>query len=107
MKLPPLPKKYNRKEADITGDVMRWFIKNHRDSCAIEVKIKGNKPLPHQEKALKQVHTGVFAYKIPDTGKITPFDFFMLKNAEAFVVTCDGRNCEAKDPDGMGFTFKI
>ena len=105
--LPKLPRILNKKEAKITPLVMKWFMKNSLDSCAVEVKIKGNKALPHQKLALKKVHTGAFGYKIPDQGTKNPFDFFILKNACAYVVTCDGHKCEAVDPDGKSFKFKI
>ena len=108
MKLPELPKKYKRKEADITPFVMDWFLKNHPNSAAIEVKVKGNKLLPHQEIALKTVASGSFGYKIPDMGKRVCYDCFILKKADAFVVTCDGLTCEAFNfTNNETFTFKI
>ena len=63
MELPDLPKKYKRKEAKIDNIVIDWFRDNYPHSCAIEVKIKGNKILPHQELALKEVARGKFSHK--------------------------------------------
>lgn len=106
--LPNLPKKYKRKEADITPLVFKWFEANYPGTVAIEIKIKGNKVKDHQEIALHKVQDGSFAYKIPDTGRKNPFDGFVLKNAEAFVVTVDERNCEAVRIDNnKRFTFRI
>lgn len=107
MLLPDLPKKQNRKEASITPFVIKWFEKNYPYTSAIEVKVKGNRPLPHQTLALRQVDDGVFSYKLPDMGKRNPFDAFVLHGAKAFVVTCDGLNCEAVEPSGKKFNFKI
>lgn len=97
--LPLLPKKRQHKEADITPAVMSWFEKNYPRTVALEIKIKGNKLLPHQTIALKQVEFGTFKFKIPDTGRKLPFDAFVLKNADAFVVVCDGRSCIAYTPN--------
>lgn len=107
MELPQLPKKHQRKEAKIDSLVAKWFLDNYPDDVAIEVKIKGNKLLPHQEVALNQVNKGEFAYKIPDMGRKNPFDCVVLKKAKAFVVTCDGSLCEAKGLHGDYFIFKI
>lgn len=105
MNLPNLPKQYKRKEAKIDGLVLDWFLNNYPNDVAIEVKIKGNKVLPHQELALKEVQEGHFKYKIPDLGRRNPFDGIVLKNAEAFVVTCDGNSCEAVG--STTFKFKL
>ena len=99
MNLPELPRQLNKKEAKIDGKVLKWFEKNYPYSVAIEVKIKGGKLKPHQEIALKQVAEGSFSYKIPDMGRRNPFDGFVLKNARAFVVTCDGNFCKASRID--------
>ena len=105
--LPELPKKRNHKEADITPVVLKWFEENYPFSCAIEVKIKGGKAKDHQQAALKKVDKGTFSYKMPDMGRKNPFDAFVLQNAKAFVVTCDGNNCEAVEPNGSWFRFKV
>lgn len=102
-KLPDLPKKYNRREAKIDGLVLDWFRENYPTSVALEIKIKGNKVLPHQALALRQVADGAFSYKIPDMGRRNPFDGFTLVNAHAYVVTCDGMVCEAESIDGKGW----
>ena len=109
MKLPELPKKYKRKEADITPFVMDWFFNNYPADVAIEVKIKGNKTLSHQDASLDQVKDGKFKWKIPDQGKRNPFDFLILKTGmvRSFVVTCEGRACQAVGRDGDIFDFRV
>ena len=106
MKLPDLPRKLNKREAKITPDVIRWFKENYKTSVALEIKVGKNKLLPHQEIALEQVQKGSFSWKIPDMGTRNPFDSFILKNANAFVVICDGRECEATRIDNKE-KFKI
>lgn len=111
--LPPLKKQRLHTEADITPLIMKWFKNNFSFSCAVEIKIKGNKPKPHQATSLKQVADGYFAWKIPDKGGRNPFDFFQLYNAIAFVVTYDKttRICYAEEVSSrsipLKFTFKI
>ncbi len=100
MKLPELPKLRKHKEADITNDVLKWFVKNYDKTVALEIKIKGNTLQPHQRIALNEVASGSFKFKIPDTGRKNPFDGIVLKNADAFVVMCDGRDCVALSIDG-------
>lgn len=106
--LPNLPKKYNRKEAEITPLVKRWFEDNYHKSVALEVKVGKNKTLSHQDTALNKVAQGCFGYKIPDMGRKVPFDIFILKDADAFVVTCNGRECEAiRKGDDYKFNFRV
>ncbi len=107
MELPDLPKKLNKREQKITPLVMAWFKEYYPHSCAVEIKIKGNKLKEHQALALNEVANGSFAYKIPDLGRKNPFDFFVLQNAKAIVVTCDGRECKAIESDDSWFKFKI
>ena len=107
MNLPDLPKKRKHKEADITPSVIKWFEDHYPYSCALEIKIFGNKVKIHQEAALKKVDSGVFSYKIPDMGRKNPFDVFILKNAKALIVTCQGNLCEAVEPNGNWFSFEI
>lgn len=107
MNLPDLPKKRKHKEADITPAVIKWFEINYPYTCALEIKVKGGKAKAHQLSALQKVHDGFFAYKIPDMGRKNPFDAFILRKAKAFVVTCDGSDCEAKEMNGSWFRFKI
>ncbi len=98
---------YKRKEAKVDGLVIDWFANNWHKSVALEVKIKGNKALPHQELALKQVKEGRFKYKIPDMGRVNPFDGFVLVGADAFIVTCEGRKCVVKDMEGRSFKIEV
>lgn len=107
MDLPSLPKKYRRAEAKIDSLVGEWFDKNYHRNWAVEVKIKGGKIKEHQDLALKEVQSGKFWWKIPDMGRRNPFDLFGLKDADAFVVTCDGLSCEAVGYNGQSFSFKL
>lgn len=93
--LPNLPKQYKRREANIDSLVADWFLENYDEDVAIEVKLKGNKTLPHQDIALEQVRLGKFKYKLPDMMRRNPFDFVVLKKAHPFLVTCDGNTCDA------------
>lgn len=103
-----LPRKLKKREASKTPAVMRWFEQNYPRSVALEIKIKGGKLKPHQEAALNQVAKGVFSYKIPDMGRRTCFDSFMLKDADPIVVVCDGNECHATNiKTNETFTFSI
>lgn len=83
-----LPRKNKRIEADLDSRVAERLREKHpHRNWALEVKIEGNKPLPHQKVALKQVENGKFLYKIPDTGRRNPFDFICLGDADAIVCT--------------------
>jgi len=88
-----LPIKYNRRESKVDDKVLEWFILNYKKSVAVEVKIKGNSVLTHQYAALMKVVAGIFGFKIPDLGRRNPFDFFVLKDADAFVCVVDGNDC--------------
>jgi hypothetical protein len=89
-----LPKKHKRTEAKVDSLVLKWFEKNWDNSCAVEVKVIGNDVLDHQDRALKKVAGGSFSYKIPDMGRRNCYDGFVLKNADAFLVTCDKYICQ-------------
>lgn len=104
--LPDLPKQYKRREADIDSLVLDWFLENYEEDVLIEVKIKGNKILPHQEVALQQVTDGRFKYKFPDMGRLTPGDGIVLKKAHSFLVTCEGMNCIAVGPTKFNIKLK-
>lgn len=108
MILPNLPKLRKHKERDITPDIFKWFEENYPKSVALEIKIKGGRLKPHQPIALKQVTDGVFSVKLPDMGRRNPFDGIILKDADAFIVICDKRNCIAYDYKMTErFKFKI
>lgn len=100
MQLPDLPKKRKKDESDITPFVMEWFMKYYSRNYAVEVKIKGGKLKKHQPVALKKVEDGKFDLKLKDNGSINPFDFFGLKDADAYIVVCDKRKCTA-------YTYKM
>lgn len=107
MNLPELPKKYKRIEAKIDGLVIDWFYNNYPRSVLIEAKIKGNKMLPHQKLAQDEVNKNKkFKYKFPDQGLRLPADGIVLKDAEAWCVTCDGMNCTGVSEDKK-IEFKI
>ncbi len=95
MNLPDLPKLRKHIESDKNPAIMAWFMANYPRDYAVEVKIKGGRLKKHQPVALKLVDRGVFDLKLKDTGTIQPFDFFGLKNADAFIVYVDGRKCKA------------
>ena len=103
--LPKLPKFKNQKEADITPHVLAWFLEYYNGSPLIEIKIKGNKLLPHQKKALYEANNGGFAFKLPDMGRKMPADAFIAR--EGFLVVCEERNCEAYKDDKKQFTFHV
>ena len=106
--LPNLPKIRKHKEQDITPLVFAWFEDRWINSVALEIKIKGGKLYPHQVVALKQVQKGSFSHKIKDTGSRNPFDGFILKKADAFIVVCDKRICIAYNPDmKKQFDFRV
>jgi hypothetical protein len=105
--MPPLTKQYRRKEAQIDSKVISWFADNWPRSCAIEVKVDGGEVLEHQAIALAKVSAGKFSYKIPDMGRKNPFDGFVLKDADAFVVTCKGRKCEVVDVNNNKFIIHV
>lgn len=94
--LPELPKVLQKKEASVTPKVLAWFKVNHSKSCAIEIKntIKNTIPKsalqPHQLLALKDSQSSVgLIHKLSDESRRQqPYDSFMLKNADAFVVAC-------------------
>ncbi len=96
MTLPELPKIKKKREANITPDVLRWFRNNYPHSCAIEIKYGKNTLEEHQKTALAQVQAGAFTFKIPDTGRRNPFDGFLLRDAYACVVICEGRTCNVE-----------
>ncbi len=101
-----LPKKYKRIESKKDSKVLEWFATHYSKSVAVEVKMKGGKVKDHQSAALSEVARGVFQYKIPDMGRTNPFDGFVLKNADAFIVVCDGNYCKCTRVND-GFTFDI
>lgn len=100
IKVEKLPRKNNRKEADLTPRIIAWFERNYDHSVALEIKMQGGRVLPHQRASLIQVSSGVFSYKLPDMGKRLPFDAFILHGADAFIVWVNPktRECIAKDP---------
>lgn len=92
--LPPLPKRRNKREADITPKVLQWFRQNHNGSCAIEIKASDSNTIPasdlkpHQRAALLEATRSVgVVHKISDQSQgAKPFDAFMLSGVPAYVV---------------------
>lgn len=107
MELPELPKKYNRREANVDGKVLRFLEKNHPHSFALEVKIKGGRVLDHQKVALNRVKNGYFSWKIPDMGQRNPFDAFCLKNADAILCIVDGKKVTCRVNDEYDIAFSL
>lgn len=109
MKLPELPKKYKRTEAKVDTLVAEKLRAKHpHRNWALEVKLKGNKVLPHQKVALKQVENGKFMYKIPDMGQRNPFDIIYLGDADAIVCVVDKKNVHCEVNSGViKYNFKL
>lgn len=105
--LPELTQIKNKREAKITPRIIKWFEEHYSGSVALEIKIGNTRVLPHQKTALRQVQSGVFSMKLPDTGRKMPFDVFILKRANSFVVRCNGNACTAYDMDGSTISFEI
>lgn len=109
--MPPLPKKVNRREAEVDGKVAErlcWLHK-HRP-WAMEVKIKGGRLKPHQQVALKQVENGTHPpQKIPDMGRQNPYDYYYLgPTPDAIVCVVDGKQvrCEVRG-SSVSYNFQI
>ena len=93
MKLPDLPRKNKRIEADLDHKVAKRVSDIHpHPNWGLEVKLWSGKLKDHQKKALKQVENGKFLYKIPDMGKRNPFDYIKLGDADAIVCVIQ-ENC--------------
>lgn len=99
----------NKREADLTPKVVERLQKRHpHRNWALEVKMKGNKVSPHQQKALDQVENGKFTYKLPDMGRINPFDVIHLGDADAIVCVIDDKNCHCEVNGGvMEYDFHL
>lgn len=103
-----LPKKNIRTEADLDTKVAKRLKAVHpHKNWALEVKLVGNKPLPHQKVALKQVENGTFLYKIPDQGKRNPFDFVCLGDADAIVCTIQKNKRDVVCSVNDAYTFNM
>lgn len=108
--LPELKAITDNTEAEVTPKIMEWFLNNRMKSCLIEIKVKGEKPKPHQMATLIKVAQGKFAYKFPDGRSRTPGDAVILINASAYVVTYNPvtRMCDAQQVMGSyHYEFKI
>lgn len=111
MTLPPLPRKYERKESKVDGRVADWFHKNWPRAVAIEVKILGGKVKPHQEAFLKKVANKLgFKYKFRDGGLRTPCDYIVFPegaDVDAVLATCDGNKCECVINNSESINIKV
>ncbi len=63
-----------------------------RRNWLLEIKVKGNKQLPHQKVAQHQVEQGDFLWKPPDMGAKNPGDYIYLGDADYILCTADKRN---------------
>ena len=103
-----LPKKRERKEADVDAKVAAYLYKHYPHSFALEVKIKGGRVLPHQVAALRQVTRGTFKpYKIRDMGARNPFDYIGLKNADALLCVVDKKHVICTVNENYDFSFSV
>lgn len=91
--LPDLPKKRKTTEKDCTGKILAHFREHYNGSAAIEIKASETNSIPrsalepHQEAALHAAKHQGLCYKISDASHTRlPFDAFMLKGVDAFVV---------------------
>ena len=109
MQYETLPKGLNKKEADITPKVMEWFRENYPWTAAIEIKVNKNKLKDHQYASLNEVASGLFSFKIPDSGRRNPFDFVILRDAKALVVICntEERKCTAHYVGSVSSSFNV
>lgn len=84
------------KERAITGEIGKRMRDDPRfGSCAVEVKVCKGKTLgrgalkEHQRRALEIAARGALYFKISDESYgQKPFDLFVLKKSEAYVVVC-------------------
>lgn len=110
MPLPELPKRMNRREADIQRQVAEKLIKKHTHrNWLLEVKIKGGKQKSHQKVAQKQVENGKFLYKFADMGRQVPGDYVYLGDADYILCTEDkNRNVTCQVNGGvLEYKFRI
>lgn len=78
-----LPKKINRREADIQTRVAKKLQERHKHRCwLLEVKTAKGKQKPHQKAAQKQVEDGTFLWKPHDGNNRNPGDFIYLGDAD-------------------------
>lgn len=109
MSLPNLPKKYKRTEAKVDGVIAEKVRKlNKNKNWLLEVKMKGNKMLPHQEIARRQVEEGTFLWKPPDMGARNPGDYICLGDADHIYCVVDGKMVNCKVNGGViNYKFSI
>ena len=93
MKLPELPKKLNKREANWTTTVFRlWLKEKYKKTGVFEVKVSKINSLPfdavaeHQVWSLLTVRNNTFVYKIPDMGEKCPFDVVCYTKQPAYIV---------------------
>lgn len=79
-------------EREITRAVLQTVKSRQLPSCALEIKFTRTGSIPfkavveHQRQGLLHAKTGSVVFKIPDLGLQNPFDAFVLRNTEAWVV---------------------
>ena len=92
--LPPLPKKLNKREANVTPKIIKWFKENYPESVALEIKSTNTNSIPrsavkdHQLAALLAASSlQGMSHKLSDEARRQqPFDAFILKATKSFVV---------------------
>lgn len=83
MPLPELPKRMNRREADIQRRVAEKLTQKHpHRNWLLEVKTYKGRQKDHQKVTQKQVENGKFLYKFADMGRQVPGDYVFLGDAD-------------------------
>lgn len=83
MQLPELPKKMNRREAEIQHRVAEKLIKKHpHRNWILEVKTHKGKQKKHQKVVQKKIENGKFLYKFADMGREVPGDYMYLGDGD-------------------------
>ncbi len=97
--LPELPEVKKKREQKVTPKVLEYFRNSpNLSSCAIEIKATNKDTIPekalapHQKLALLAAKGPGMSHKIADNRTRLPFDAFMLRGADAFVVGCFTRH---------------
>lgn len=79
------------KERRYSAEFSRYLKSRDLSSAAFELKMAKGNSLPfsavkkHQEEALWHVKHGQLVWKIADCGYTSPFDYFVLNKADAYV----------------------
>jgi hypothetical protein len=109
MKLPDLPRKNKRIEADLDSKVAMKLCRVHpQRNWALEVKYDKNKLEKHQSVALKQVSRGTHPpQKIVDMGRQNKYDYYYLGDADAIVCTIQKNKRDVVCSVNDAYTFNM